>query len=400
MVARMHAKSSIAAVPRNGSLLALAVCCGLGVANVYYLQPSLSQVQSEFGVSASQVGLVPTLTQVGYALGMLLLAPLGDVLERRRLIIIKAILMIVALLAASIAPTLGMLAAAGAMIGILGSIGQDFIPLAAHFSSDSQRGKAVGTVTTGLLTGILLSRALGGWVSECLSWRAMQEIAAATMVLVTLVTWTLPPIPPTTKSRYSALLGSLWTLWNAHRPLRLAIITQSVLAATLGAFWSSLSVVLAAAPFHQGSAVAGAFGFAGAAGALAAPLFGGLADRSGPLHAVRIGCCLVVVAFGALLLFPPSLWALGVSALIFDLGVMAALVSHQHLINGLDSSARSRLNGMLMTGAMCGMAIGAAIGSVALQTHGRDGLWAVGVIAGAVALITSFFHSLKGQRNV
>lgn len=398
MVIAMHAKTTEVTTHGNGLLLALAVCCGLGVANVYYLQPGLSLVQADFGVSASRVGMVPTLTQVGYALGMLLLAPLGDVLERRRLILVKAGLMIVALLTAAVAPSIGALAVAGAAIGVLGSIGQDYIPLAAHLSTDGQRGRAVGTVTTGLLTGILLSRALGGWVSELLSWRAMQEIAAALMLVVAVVTWMLPPVPPTTKARYKDLLLSLWTLWRKHRALRLAVITQSVLAITLGAFWSSLSVVIAGEPFHQGSAVAGAFGFAGAAGALAAPVFGGLADRSRPLHAVRIGCVLVIVSFVTLLLSAPSLWTLGIGALIFDLGVMAALVSHQHLVNGLDSSARSRLNGMLMTGAMCGMAIGAAAGSYALQLHGRDGLWTVGAVAGIAALAISFLHASQRQR--
>ncbi|MGF6654941.1 putative MFS family arabinose efflux permease [Paraburkholderia youngii] len=289
----------------------------------------MALVQTEFGVSAAQVGIVPTVTQLGYALGMLLLAPLGDVLERRRLILCKTGLMVIALLAASAAPTLGMLAAAGAAVGVLGSIGQDFIPLAAHMSNDNRRGKAVGTVTTGLWTGILLSRVLGGWVAQCLSRRAMQDVAAALMLVVALVVWSLPPVPPTMRARYGQLLGSLWTLWRMHRALRLAVLTQSILAATLGAFWSSLSVVIADAPFHQGPAVAGAFGFAGAAGALAAPVFGGVADRFGPLHAVRIGCGLVIVAFGAFWIFAPSLWMLGAGALVFDLGVTAALVSHQ-----------------------------------------------------------------------
>jgi predicted MFS family arabinose efflux permease len=382
-------------------LFALALCSGLGVANVYYLQPGLALVQDDFHITSAQAGLVPTLTQIGYALGMLLLAPLGDIVAWRKLILWKAGLMVLALLLAACAPTLAVLAAAGAMTGVLGSMGQDYIPLAAQLAPAAGRGKAVGTVTTGLLTGILLSRALGGWVAQVLSWRDMQLIAAAMMVMVAAITWSLlPSIPPATKSRYGSLLTSLWTLWRTHRALRVAVLTQAVLAVTLGAFWSSLSIVLAGAPFHQRAGVAGAYGFAGAAGALAAPLFGGFADRSGPLPAVRVGGMLVVLAFAGLMILPPSLWTLALCALLFDLGVMAALVSHQSIVNGIDAGARSRLNGLLMTGAMCGMALGAAMGSWALQKYGPHGLWTVGIVAGASGLMISFFHEKKGGDNV
>jgi len=161
------------------ALFLLATCAGLGVANVYYLQPGLSLVQAEFGATPERVGWVPTLTQIGYALGMLLLAPLGDVVPRRRLILVKAVLLVLALLAAGVSPGLGWLVIASVAVGLLGSIGQDFVPIAAQLSPDEQRGRAVGTVTTGLLSGILLSRTLGGWVAESLGWRAMQFVAPA-----------------------------------------------------------------------------------------------------------------------------------------------------------------------------------------------------------------------------
>jgi predicted MFS family arabinose efflux permease len=278
----------------------------------------------------------------------------------------------------------------------MGSIGQDYVPLAANFAPEAQKGKAVGTVTTGLLSGILLSRAVGGWVAESLSWRAMQDIAALMMLAVAVITWAvLPPVPPAHKSSYGSLLASLWTLWRKHRTLRLVIMTQAILAATLGAFWSSLALVLAGAPFHQGPGVAGAFGFAGAAGALAAPLFGGFADKGRPLLAVRIGCVLVIIAFAGLIFLPPSLWLMALGALVFDLGVMAAFVPHQAMVSRLDPSASSRLNGLLMAGAMCGMAAGAAAGAWALQHHGHQGLWAVGIVTGSAGLIFSFFHSKR-----
>lgn len=384
----------------NGVLLLLATCAGLGVANIYYLQPGLSLVQAGFGTSPEQVGWLPTLTQIGYALGMLLLAPLGDVLPRRRLILTKAALLVLALLAAGLSPGFGWLVIASMAVGLLGSIGQDFVPIAAQLAPDEQRGRAVGIVTTGLLTGILLSRALGGWVADALGWRAMQFLAAGLMLGVMAITWrAVPSLPPASRSRYGALIASLWTLWRKHRALRLAVTAQALLASTLGAFWSTLALVLAAAPFHLGAGIAGSYGIAGTAGALAAPLFGRLNDRRGPLPAIRLGCVLVIMAFLGMEILPPSLWSLAVGAVVFDLGVMAALVSHQAIVNGMDPQARSRLNGLLMTGAMAGMAAGAAIGSFAWAHTGTLGLYGFAAAAALAALAVSFLHHPPGDHS-
>lgn len=384
----------------KGVLLLLAVCSGLGVANVYYLQPGLPLVQSEFGVSDSVAGWLPTATQLSYALGMLMLAPLGDVMQRRRLIMIKAVLMVLALLVAWMSGDLGMLILASIVVGMMGSIGQDFVPAAAQMAPDNARGSAVGIVTTGLLTGILLSRTLGGWVSEAFGWRSMQLLAAGLMLLVMVITWrAVPATTPAHRSSYGALLSSLFTYWRKYRELRLAVTVQALLATTLGAYWSCLALVLAAEPFHLGAGVAGSFGIAGAAGALAAPVFGRLADSRGPLFSVRIGCVLVIIAFGAMIVAPPSLWMLAVGAVLFDLGVQAGLVSHQALVSGIDPAARSRLNGLLMTGAMIGMAVGASVGIYAWSHAGRVGLFGFSAAAGVAALAVSFLHHAPGQRK-
>lgn len=383
-----------------GALGWLALCAGLGVANVYYLQPGLSQLHAEFGGSAVRIGWVATLTQMGYAMGMLLLAPLGDVLPRRRLILVKAALLILALLLAGASPNLAWLLTASIAVGLLASIGQDFIPLAAQLAPDAQRGQALGAVTTGLLGGILLSRALGGWVAQSLGWRAMQFVAAGLMLVVMAITWRcVPQLPSTSRSGYRALIGSSWRLWRRHRSLRLAVVTQALLASTLGAFWATLALVLASSPFELGAGVAGSYGFAGIAGALAAPWFGRLSDRYGPVPAIRLGCALVIVAFLSITVLTPQLWSLAVVAVTFDLGVMAALVSHQTLVNGLDPQARSRLNGLLMTGAMAGMAAGAGLGNALWVRAGSPGLYGFAAIAGAAALAVSFLHDSSGERS-
>ncbi|MBD2796368.1 MFS transporter [Xenorhabdus sp. 18] len=391
-----YVNSSIALSQKLLFLLALGA--GLGVANVYYLQPALHLVQSEFDVGAERIGLIPTLTQIGYAAGMLFLAPLGDVLPRRNMIFAKSLFLALALILAALAPNLISLAIAGIAIGLLSSVGQDFVPVAAQLSTESRRGHVVGIVTTGLLIGILLSRTLGGLISDFLGWRGMQLIAAGLMLAVALLVRShLPVLPPVlNKTKYNKLLRSLWDLWQQHRSLKIAVMTQALLASTLGAFWSTLAMVLASSPYNQSASVAGAFGIAGAAGALGASIFGRLADKKGPLLAIRLGCGLVSISFVGMWFLPSSLVTLAIGAMTFDLGVMAALVSHQFIVSGVDPNARSRLNGLLMTGAMFGMAVGAATGSFVWANFGWDGLCAFCLFASLLGLALSSFHNNNG----
>jgi predicted MFS family arabinose efflux permease len=375
-----------------------ALSAGLGVANVYYLQPALHLIQLDFGGSPEQIGLIPTLTQIGYAAGMLFLAPLGDILPRRNMIFTKSLLLAFTLLLAGLSPQLYMLCIVGVAVGLLSSVGQDFVPVAAQLSPESRRGHIVGFVTTGILTGILLSRTLGGIISDVLGWRAMQLIAAALMLMVALIARSsLPSLPSINQNtRYSNLLKSLWRLLLQYRALKLAIVTQALLASTLGAFWSTLAMVIAAPPYNQTATIAGVFGIAGAAGAISASLFGKLADAKGPLLAIRLGCLLVAFAFIGMWVFSGSLMILAMGAMAFDLGVMAALVSHQFIVNSIDPQARSRLNGLLMTGAMCGMAAGAAAGSFAWAHFGWAGICLFSILASVLGFIFSFLHRNYG----
>jgi predicted MFS family arabinose efflux permease len=369
----------------------MAIGAGVGVANVSYVQPLIPLVQADFAVSPEQVSLLPAVTQAGYAAGMLLLAPLGDLMDRKNLILSKFALLIAALLAAATAPNFSVMLGASMALGLLGSVGQDFIPLAAQRSTDERRGRTIGLVTTGLLCGILLSRTIGGLIGDLLGWRAMFEIATAMVALLALVVWrALPHQFATAKGTYAGLLRSLATLTCRHGLLRKALLTQALLAATLGAFWSTLALMLAEPPFQFGPGLAGAFGLVGAAGALGAPLFGGVADRKGPFAVVRVGCLFVVAAFALMLMYPQSMVALVVGAIFFDFGVMAGLVSHQTIVTGIDVNARSRLNGLLMTGAMIGMSIGAFAGGWAWSHYGWAGVCLTGVIAGVLALLRSF----------
>lgn len=368
-------------------VLLLASGAGLAVACLYYSQPLLGILGVQFGVGSGAVGLVPTLTQLGYALGILLLAPLGDRYDRRQVILVKAVLLCAALVLAALAPSMPVLWFASLAIGLAATLAQDLVPAAATLAPEARRGKIVGTVMTGLLLGILLSRVLAGLVAEQWGWRVMFGVAALTIALLGVACWRgLPRFQPTTTLPYGALLGSMLKLWQRYPELRRAALAQALLSVSFSAFWSTLAVMLHEPPFSLGSAAAGAFGLAGAAGALMAPVAGRLADRRGPERVTRVGAALVAAAFVMMALDTTSIWVLALGAVLFDLGVQASLIAHQTLIYGLDPAARSRLNGVLFTVVFIGMASGAVLGSQALAGFGWAGVCLLGAVAALAAL--------------
>lgn len=373
-------------------LLLFAAGAGLAVATLYYNQPMLAVIGTGFQASPGALGLIPTLTQLGYALGILLLAPLGDRHDRRQVILAKGAALIVALLSAGVAPSIAALGVASLMIGIFATLAQDIVPAAAHLSPDASRGRIVGKVMTGLLLGILLSRVISGVVAAQWGWRVMFFGAAASIAALVVAAWIrLPKFEPTARLGYRALLGSLGQLWLQHPALRRAAIAQGLLSLAFGAFWSTLAIFLRAAPYDLGSAAAGAFGLAGAAGALAAPLAGHLSDRRGPEIVTIAGAALVALSFAALFLIPTiptvaGLWLIGISSVGFDLGLQASLIAHQTIIYGLDSSARSRLNAVLFVSMFIGMAAGSALGSVLLADMGWRGVVGLTTLAALLAL--------------
>jgi predicted MFS family arabinose efflux permease len=372
-------------------VLLLATGAGLAAAALYYSQPMLGVLGGEFQATPGQIGLVPTLTQLGYALGLLLLAPLGDRFDRRRIILGKAAALSLALLLAAAASSIQMLLAASLLIGLSATLAQDLVPAAATLAPEASRGKTVGTVMTGLLLGILLSRVVSGFVAEHAGWRSMFVVAAASIALLGVAVWRgLPRFVPTTQMPYRALMASLFTLLQRYSGLRRAALAQGLLSVGFSAFWSTLAVMLHAAPFHLGSAAAGAFGLAGAAGALAAPLAGKAADRRGPEVVTRIGAGLVVAAFIAMAVGSLDaggpLWLIAAGAVVFDLGVQATLIAHQTIVYSLEPAARSRLNAVLMGSMFIGMASGAWLGSQALAQWGWPGVCGLAALAGGAAL--------------
>lgn len=372
-------------------VLLLASGAGLAVASIYYSQPMLGVLGGDLGASARDTGFVPTLTQLGYALGILLLAPLGDRFDRRHLILIKTVLLAAALLASGLAPGLPALLVASLIVGLTATLAQDIVPAAATLAPESSRGKTVGTVMTGLLLGILLSRVASGFIAAHWGWRTVYGLAAGSLVLFGLAAWRgLPRLPVASRMRYVHLMGSLAQLWRQHAELRRAALAQGLLSMGFSAFWSTLAVMLHS-QYQMGSEAAGAFGLAGAAGALAAPLAGRLADRRGPELVTRLGAGLAMASFavmglGALLPGPAQIGLIVAATIGFDFGVQATLVAHQTVVYSLDPAARSRLNALLFTGMFIGMSAGAALGSLVLASWGWMGVVGLATLASAGSL--------------
>ncbi|WP_338281033.1 MFS transporter [Corallococcus caeni] len=404
--ARGRPSQHVAASPSlsSGLRLLLAASAGLSVASIYYSQPMLAVMGGTLGASDTAVGLVPMLTQLGYALGILLLTPLGDRFDRRRIILTKAALLSVALLLGGIAPGIQLLLIVSFAVGLTATLAQDIVPAAATLAPEHERGKVVGTVMTGLLLGILLSRVISGVVAEHFGWRAMYMVAAASVALIGVAAWRgLPRFRPTNTLSYGALLGSLASLWRKYGALRRAALAQGLISIGFSAFWSTLAVMLHGAPFHLGSAAAGAFGLAGAAGALGAPVAGRIADRFGPEVVTRLGAGLTVVSFATMFAAPwlePNhrLWLIGASAIGFDLGAQITLVAHQTLVFGIDPAARSRLNAVLFVTMFIGMSIGAASGSLVLARWGWTAVTLLATVSALAALGVRLFPGARTAR--
>lgn len=382
--------------PSRSLVMLLAGGAGLSVASLYYSQPMLGVLGPDMHADERLVGMAPMLTQFGYALGIMMLAPLGDRYDRRSIIVLKAGILTLALLFIGYSPDIDWLLLGSLTIGLAATVAQDIVPTAAIVAPEHQRGRIVGTVMTGLLLGILLSRVASGFIAEHFGWRTVFYLAAGAEALIAIAAWRgLPRFRSTTHLNYGALIGSMLKLWHRHGALRRAALAQGLLSVGFSAFWSTLAIMLHHS-FQLGSAMAGAFGLAGAAGALAAPLAGRLADKRGPELVARLGAGLSAVSFAimglAFLLTPNAqLGLIVISAIGFDFGIQATLVAHQTIVFGIEPGARSRLNALLFTGMFVGMAAGAGLGSLALASWGWSGVVGLATAASLGALVVRLF---------
>jgi len=369
----------------------LALGAGFSVAAIYYAQPLLPLMGATLNLSVEGMGLIPTLTQAGYAVGILFLLPLGDRYDRRTLILVKSLSLAALLLIYSLTQQFHSLLAVSLLIGMAATMAQDIVPAAAILAPAGKQGKMVGTVMTGLLLGILLSRTVSGVVGELFGWRVMYQAAAISIILIAVVMWrVLPRFQAHSELRYPSLMMSMVHLWRRYPTLRRAAMAQGFLSIAFSAFWSTLAVMLAE-HYHMGSAVAGGFGIAGAAGALAAPLAGSLADKVGAERVTQLGAGLVSASFALMFLLPAllptaQLVLIAISAVGFDLGLQSSLVSHQNLVYSLEPQARGRLNALLFTGVFIGMSLGSVLGTQIYGFAGWEGVVALATLSGLIAL--------------
>ncbi len=370
--------------------IGLTLITGGAVANIYYNQPLLAVLVAEFGERAALV--VPTASLVGYGLGILFLVPLGDALPRRDLIVWQLLGLAVALIAAALSPNLAVLGAASLAIGVLACAAQQAVPFAAELAPDASRGRIVGGVMTGLLSGILLARTASGFMGAHFGWRAVFYAAAGlALAMAGVALRTLPRIVPKQRLRYRALMLSLLHLVRNQPILRHASLSQALLFAGFNAFWATLALLVEAPPFDLTAAGAGLFGVIGVAGALIAPHSGRYTDRRGARPVVILGSVLVAAAFLVLALAGQvSLLAIGAGVLLLDIGINGALIANQTRAYALVPGARGRINTVLFTAVFIGGAAGAFLGSRAFLLAGWSGVCIVGGVCAGAALAVSW----------
>ena len=380
-----------------GLTLVMAIACGVTAANIYYNQPMLGIMEAAFPGQAAIVGLVPTATQLGFAAGLVLLVPLGDRFERRRVILIQLAALALSLAAAALAPDAWSLVAASALVGVAASVAQQIVPFAAELAEPSRRGATIGTVMSGLLCGILFGRAAAGAVGDHFGWRAMFWIGLFLAVTAgLLLAAVLPRRHPKTREGYGALLKSLAILWREEPELRRATLIQGCLFGSFSVVWTILALQLDRR-YHLGAEIAGLFGIVGAVGILFAPIAGKIADRRGPHTVIGLGGAVMLaswVVFGVW----GMIAGLIVGVILLDFGEQGALVSNQHVIYALRPEARNRLNTIFMSGMFLGGAVGSAGASVAWEFVGWGAVCAFGVALVAVALALHLAAVLARKR--
>jgi len=370
-------------------VLIMAVTAGICVANIYYNQPILNEVALSLHIDPKNIGTISPLAQAGYGLGLLFITPLGDKMDRKRLILYLQILLILALIGMSFASTLFQLYAASLAIGLFAVTAQVILPMAASLVTEN-KGKIVGIIFTGILIGVLTARVFSGFITEGLGWQYVYRISA---VLVAISALLMQTDFPSNKDRFSGsylqLLQSVMLQLKRFHTLRLTALIGALAFGSLSSFWVTLTFYLSGSPFKYSTSVIGLFGLLAAGGALLAPFIGKLADKGNPRRSLTISLAFILVSIGALYVFPGSLISLLVAVLLIDIGVQAVQITNIALIYSLDTQANSRINTVYMTSYFIGGAGGAYIGLLAWNYGGWNMVLSQMALFIVIALIAS-----------
>jgi predicted MFS family arabinose efflux permease len=397
--------TAVAATRLSRALVLLfAFTAGAAVANIYYVQPLLDTIGHEFGVGEGAAGLLVTSGQIGYLLGLALIVPLGDLIERRRLITGMLVLAGAASALCAAAPGLVALAAGLAVLALVSVVAQIVVALTAVLAAPGERGQVVGTVMSGLLCGILAARTLSGVVADLGGWRLVFAVGAAIMLVLAVVVARVLPAGPRPEpsgaapsgrapsaagafaARYGALLRSVVGLVREQPVLRQRMVLAACGMAGFSVLWTTIAFLLASDAYGYSEAVIGLFGLAGVAGALMAPLAGRISDRGHGVRGLSIALATIAVSWAVLWWGGTALVPLLVGIVVIDLGLTAAQIQNQHRIYELDESARSRVTTAFMVAAFTGGALGSAAGASAYAAWGWDAACALGFAFAAIAL--------------
>ena len=389
-----------APAPSAALLGLLALTAGSSVANIYYCQPLLGIIAGTFHVAARTATVVATATQLGYAAGLLLIVPLADSLERKKLITGCTVASAATLVGVALCPSIVWLIAMSFLTGVASMAPQLSVTYAAGLAAPARRGQTVGVVMSGLLIGILLSRTVSGAVGNLVRWQVVYWLAAAAMLLLAgVLAWVLPVQAPTGRIPYRDLLRSTVPLLRLEPVLRRHALIGALGFGSFSAFWTTLAFHLASLPAHYGSNTAGLFGLVGAAGALAAAVAGRLADRVGPRLLNGTALLLVVLSFGLMSLSGASLPLLALGVILMDAGVQGSHISNQTRIYALSAEKRNRLNAAYMVSYFLGGAGGSALGSVAWARFGWSGVCAVGAALGVAGIVVLFSSAVTPKNE-
>jgi len=370
-------------------VLIMAVATGVSVASLYYAQPLLPTMAQAFGVSAARAGFIVTTSQMGYGLGLLLIVPLGDLVERRGLVVGMSLLAAAGLALTAMAPSMALVLAGTALTGLFAVVAQLLVPFAATLAAPERRGKVVGTVMSGLLLGILLARTVAGALASMGSWRTVYWVGAAAMLVTAAVLRrALPRYHEPLGLSYPVLIRSIFTLFREEPVLRLRALLGATAFGAFSVLWTSLSFLLAAPPYGYSAGTIGLFGLAGMAGALAASGAGRLGDRGHGERATGWGLVILLLSWAALALAPRSLTALLAGVLLLDLASQGIHISNQGAIYRIRPEARNRLTAGYMTCYFIGGAVCSLLSASAYGLAGWAGVTAVGAAVSAAGLVS------------
>ena len=374
----------------RGLILLMAATSGIAVANIYYIQPLLEQIAGAYHVLQASVGLLATLTQVGYALGLFLILPLADLVERKRLVLTMLVLAAISLIVMYLSSNFVLTAIACLAVGTTSVIPQLMVPLGAKLSTDADRGKNIGHIMSGLLIGVLLSRVVSGFIGKYFGWRIIYLLAVFFMLALFLMIKAMLPVCEANANsgmNYVSSLKSMAALPGQFPVLKEAAVNAALFMVAFSALWTTLTFQLQSSAFHLDTNMVGMFGLIGVTGILFAPYAGRLSDQKGAKFTVGLNIVIIFASYLFFFLFGFHIWGLILGVIFLDMGVQCCNVANQTRIQKLSDEARNRITSIYMVSLFTGGALGSYLGALLYTHYGWYGFCAIGFVTQLLAAL-------------